>query len=84
MLQLNVLGPCMINWVVCQLDCTLIVTIYFCGFCFSPTSSRILLNQTTSHVALAMALYSASVDDRETVGCFLLLHDTTPDPMLNA
>ena len=51
---------------------------------FSPTSSRILLNQTTSHVALDMALYSTFVDDKEIVGRFLLLHDTTLDPMLNA
>ena len=47
-------------------------------------SSRILLNQIASHVALDMALYSAYVDDRETIGCFLLLHETTLDPMLNA
>jgi len=24
------------------------------------------------------------MDDKETVGCFLLLHDMTPEPMLNA
>ena len=47
-------------------------------------SLRILLNQTASQVALHRALYSAYVDDKETVGCFLLLHDMTPEPMLNA
>ena len=42
------------------------------------------LNQMASQVALVNALYLAYVDDKETVGCFLLLHDTTPVPMLNA
>ena len=32
MLQFNVFFACMINRIVCQFDCTLIVTIYFCGF----------------------------------------------------
>ena len=40
------------------------------------------LNQMASQVALVKALYSASVDDKETVGCFLLLHDMTLEPML--
>ena len=42
------------------------------------------LNQMASQVALVKALYSASVDDKETVGCFSLLHDMTPKPILNA
>ena len=37
-----------------------------------------------SQVALVKALYSAFVDDKETVGCFLLLHDMTPEPVLKA
>ena len=42
------------------------------------------LNQMDSQVALIKALYSASVNDKETVGCFLLLHDMTLKPMLKA
>ena len=42
------------------------------------------LNQKASQVALVNALYSASVDDKETIGCFLLLHDMTHEPMLKA
>ena len=37
-----------------------------------------------SQVALVEDLYSVSVDDKETIGCFLLLHDTTPESMLKA
>ena len=37
-----------------------------------------------SQVALVKALYSASVDDKETIGCFLLFHEMTPEPILNA
>ena len=37
-----------------------------------------------SQVALVKTLYSAYVDDKETVGCFLLLHDMTLKPMLKA
>jgi hypothetical protein len=50
-------------------------------FFSSSTSARILCNQTTSQVALVKALYSDYVDNKEVVGCFLLLHDTTPDPI---
>ena len=39
---------------------------------FSPTSSRILLNQINSQVALVKALHSASMDDKEIVDCFLI------------
>ena len=42
------------------------------------------LNQMASQVALVKALYSVSMDDIETIGCFLLLHDMTPEPMLKA
>ena len=42
------------------------------------------LNQMASQVALVKALYSVYVDDKETVGCFLLLHDMTLEPMLKA
>ena len=38
----------------------------------------------SSQVALVKDFYSAFVDDKETVGCFLLLHDMTPEPMLKA
>ena len=40
------------------------------------------LNQMDSQVALVNNLYLVSMDDKETVGCFLLLHDTTLEPML--
>ena len=35
-----------------------------------------------SQVALLKVLYSNYVDDKEIVGCFLLLHDMIPEPML--
>jgi hypothetical protein len=41
----------------------------------TPSSSSNDCNQISSAVAFAMALYSASVLDLETVGCFLALHD---------
>ena len=34
-----------------------------------------LQSQATSLVALAIALYSASVEDRETVSCCLVFHE---------
>ena len=36
---------------------------------------------TISHVATAMALYSASAEDLETVNCFLDFQDTKESPM---
>ena len=48
-------------------------------FRFVPTYSRMRLNQMASQVELVNALYPAYVDDKETFGCFLLLHDTTPE-----
>jgi len=42
------------------------------------------LNQMASQVAPVNALYSTSVDDKEIIGCFLLLYDMTPEPILNA
>jgi len=40
---------------------------------FNPRSRRRDWIQSNSVAVLAMDLYSASVDDRETVGCFLEL-----------
>ena len=37
-----------------------------------------------SQVVLVKALYSASVDDKETIGYFLLLQDTARKPILKA
>lgn len=37
-------------------------------------------NQTTSHVAFAIDLYSASVDDLDTVCCFLDFQENTNLP----
>ena len=42
------------------------------------------LNQMASQVTLVKALYSASMDDKETVDCFLLLQYMTLEPMLKA
>ena len=43
------------------------------GFHLStPISSKSLMSQVTSDAALAIALYSASAEDLETVCCFLL------------
>ena len=42
-------------------------------------SPRIRLSQSASHAAVHAALYSASVDERATVGCFLLSQDITPE-----
>jgi len=47
-----------------------------------PISPKILFNQTTSQAALMTALYSASVEDKATVGCFLLIHEMIVGPML--
>lgn len=49
----------------------------------TPTSSRIRLSQIATHVALHKYLYSASMDEKETISCFLLLQATIPDPRLN-
>lgn len=48
-----------------------------CGICNSVSS---FLIHITSAVAFASALYSASVLHRETVACFLAVHDTKFDP----
>ena len=48
-----------------------------------PRSFNILLSQTTSQAAMVAPLYSASVLDSATVGCFLLLHNTVPLPREN-
>ena len=42
------------------------------------------LNKMASQESLVKYLYSSYVDDKETIGCFLLLHDMTPEPMLKA
>jgi hypothetical protein len=40
----------------------------------TPNSCIIICNQITSAVAFAKDLYSASVIERDTVACFLALH----------
>jgi hypothetical protein len=45
-----------------------------------PKSKSNFYHQTTSHAAIATLLYSTSVLDSATVGCFLLLQLTTPLP----
>ena len=39
------------------------------------------LNQMDSQVAFVNDLYSNYMDDKETIGCFLLVYDMTPEPM---
>ncbi len=48
-----------------------------------PKSENNFYNQTTSHAILDALLYSTSVLDNATVGCFLLLQLTTPLPKEN-
>ncbi len=48
-----------------------------------PKSETSFYNQTTSHATIATPLYSASVPDNATIGCFLLLQLTTPLPKEN-
>jgi hypothetical protein len=48
-----------------------------------PKSESSFCNQITSHATIAAPLYSASVLDNATVGCFLLLQLTTPLPKKN-
>ncbi len=43
-----------------------------------PKSEINFCNQTTSHAAIAAPLYSTSVLNNVTVGCFLLLQLTAP------
>ncbi len=48
-----------------------------------PKSESSFYNQTTSHAAIVAPLYSASVLDNATIGCFLLLQLTTSFPKEN-
>jgi len=43
-----------------------------------PKSESSFCNQTTSHAVIVTPLYSASVFDNATIGCFLLLQLTAP------
>jgi len=43
-----------------------------------PKFESSFYNQTTSHATIATPLYSASVPDNATIGCFLLLQLTAP------
>ena len=45
-------------------------------------SNSILLSQTASHAPFTTPQYSASVDERATACCFLLVHVTAPMPRL--
>ena len=47
--------------------------------CFdAPISQMSVLSQSTSFTAGVRAIYSASVDDKATVGCFLLAENMAP------
>jgi len=50
------------------------------GGCDTPSSVSNLYIHIISAIAFANALYSASVLYRDTVGCFLELHDTRLGP----
>ena len=50
---------------------------------FCDKSFKILLIQTAWHVALVAATYSASAEDRVTMGSFFEAHETTPIPKWN-
>ena len=78
--HLNVLGLCMENGVLRELDAAEVVGLDISS-CRS-FSSR--FNHMASHVATAAPRYSASVLDRATVGCFLLLHAIAALPRENA
>lgn len=51
---------------------------------FAPMSSRILFSHIASQDTVYKALYIALVKDKETIVCFMLLHDTISYPILNA
>mgnify|MGYP007070156726 CR=1 FL=1 len=46
----------------------------------TPTSWRREQSQSNSAVVLATNLYSASVEDRETVACFLVFQEMRLEP----
>lgn len=55
------------------------IIVAFCCSYFNIVN--IVFNQSASQV-VAVAMYSAFVEDNEIVGCFLEDHDTAPDPRL--
>lgn len=75
-------GPLVEHWIICNMDCCLIVTqltgakILKLSF---PSNSFI---QTSLVVAFAIALYSTSALDLAMTFCFLLFHITTISPRL--
>ena len=48
----------------------------------TPKDARRDLSQINSLVTMAMARYSASADDRETVVCFFVFHEIGDRPMV--
>ena len=46
----------------------------------TPNDTRRLRIHTSSLGAIAIALYSASVDDRDTMACFLVFHEIGDPP----
>lgn len=75
-IDINVLGPLMKNWIVGNSNGTLIVTIKKSGSSnctlISTTNQH---NHTISFVVIAITWYSTSIEDRETIFCFLLFHE---------
>jgi hypothetical protein len=83
-MNLNVFRPCMKHWVLSQLNTAKVITIYDnLSLHMHPKSPSSLRNQATSHAAIAAPLYSASVLDKATVDCFLLLQVTATFPKEN-
>jgi hypothetical protein len=57
-------------------------TIWVASFLLCNNSLKTFLIHTASHEATTVATYSASVEDRVTMGCFFDAHATASDPRL--
>lgn len=74
-IDINVLGPLMRNWIAGNSNGTLIVTIKKSGSSNSTLISTNQHNHTISFVVVAIIWYSTSMENRETIFCFLLFYE---------